>query len=163
MKQQQTNRNLSLPRRGSRRGLLKLLKARIAYYYAKLKAEQLNKFTGRRYFVLMTDSGKLMVMDKTIFYKLRKRGHMPRQIQPHMLQRISVYYTAQRPPLAMHGRKVRPHQNAPLPQLHSQPKLKKKRVCNHSICTPAFLSFYQSTLLVTLGVSGQSGSFGLLV
>lgn len=94
MKQQQTNRNLSLPRRGSRRGLLKLLKARIAYYYAKLKAEQLNKFTGRRYFVLMTDSGKLMVMDKTIFYKLRKRGHMPRQIQPHMLQRISVYYTA---------------------------------------------------------------------
>ena len=94
MKQQQTNRNLSLTRRGSRRGLLKLLKARIAYYYAKLKAEQLNKFTGRRYFVLMTDSGKLMVMDKTIFYKLRKRGHMPRQIQPHMLQRISVYYTA---------------------------------------------------------------------
>lgn len=94
MKQQQTNRNLSIPRRGSRRGLLKLLKARIAYYYAKLKAEQLNKFTGRRYFVLMTDSGKLMVMDKTIFYKLRKRGHMPRQIQPHMLQRISVYYTA---------------------------------------------------------------------
>ena len=94
MKQQQTNRNLSLPRRGSRRGLLKLLKARIAYYYAKLKADQLNKFTGRRYFVLMTDSGKLMVMDKTIFYKLRKRGHMPRQIQPHMLQRISVYYTA---------------------------------------------------------------------
>ena len=73
---------------------MKLLKARIAYYYAKLKAEQLNKFTGRRYFVLMTDSGKLMVMDKTIFYKLRKRGHMPRQIQPHMLQRISVYYTA---------------------------------------------------------------------
>ncbi len=94
MKQQQTNRNLSIPRRGSRRGLLKLLKARIAYYYAKLKAEQLNKFTGRRYFVLMTDNGKLMVMDKTIFYKLRKRGHMPRQIQPHMLQRISVYYTA---------------------------------------------------------------------
>ena len=94
MKQQQTNRNLSIPRRGSRRGLLKLLKARIAYYYAKLKAEQLNKFTGRRYFVLMTDNGKLMVMDRTIFYKLRKRGHMPRQIQPHMLQRISVYYTA---------------------------------------------------------------------
>ena len=94
MKQQQTNGNLSIPRRGSRRGLLKLLKARIAYYYAKLKAEQLNKFTGRRYFVLMTDNGKLMVMDKTIFYKLRKRGHMPRQIQPHMLQRISVYYTA---------------------------------------------------------------------
>lgn len=73
---------------------IKLLKARIAYFYAKLKAEQLNKFTGRRYFVLMTDNGKLMVMDKTIFYKLRKRGHMPRQIQPHMLQRISVYYTA---------------------------------------------------------------------
>ena len=73
---------------------IKLIKARIAYFYAKLKAEQLNKFTGRRQFVLMTDSGKLMVMDKTFFYKLRKRGHMPRQIQPHMLQRISVYYTA---------------------------------------------------------------------
>ena len=75
---------------------IKLIKARIAYFYAKLKAEQLNKFTGRRQFVLMTDSGKLMVMDKTFFYKLRKRGHMPRQIQPHMLQRISVYYTAGR-------------------------------------------------------------------
>ena len=73
---------------------IQLSKARIAYFYAKLKAEQLNKFTGRRQFVLMTDSGKLMVMDKTFFYKLRKRGHMPRQIQPHMLQRISVYYTA---------------------------------------------------------------------
>lgn len=73
---------------------IKLLKARIAYCYAKLKAEQLNKFTGRRYFVLMTDNGKLMVMDKTFFYKLRKRGHMPPQIKPHMLRRISVYYTA---------------------------------------------------------------------
>lgn len=88
-----TNRTHSLPPRGSRWGL-RLLKARITYFYAKLKAEQLNKFTGRRQFVLMTDCGKLMVMDKTLFYKLRKRGHMPPQIKPHMLQRISVYYTA---------------------------------------------------------------------
>lgn len=97
MKQQTTNRTHSLPLGGAGgelRSSLRLLKARIAYFYAKLKAEQLNKFTGRRQFVLMTDSGKLMVMDKTFFYKLRKRGHMPPQIKPHMLQRISVYYTA---------------------------------------------------------------------
>lgn len=102
MKQQTTNHTNSLSLGGAGRGLsprrvgegLRLLKARIAYFYAKLKAEQLNKFTGRRQFVLMTDSGKLMVMDKTFFYKLRKRGHMPPQIKPHMLQRISVYYTA---------------------------------------------------------------------
>ena len=134
---------------------MKLLKARIAYYYAKLKAEQLNKFTGRRYFVLMTDSGKLMVMDKTIFYKLRKRGHMPRQIQPHMLQRISVYYTA-----GMYKGRLSPC------MAEKSALIKMRRYLNysnHSICTPAFLSFYQSTLLVTLGVSGQSGSFGLLV
>lgn len=73
---------------------IRILKARIAYYYAKLKAEQLNRFTGRRQFVLMTDNGKLMVMDKTYFYKLRKRGSMPKQITPRMLPRISVYYTA---------------------------------------------------------------------
>lgn len=73
---------------------LKTIKALIAYAYAKFKADRLNALTGRRQFVLMTDSGKLMVMDKTFFYKLRKRGHMPPQIKPHMLQRISVYYTA---------------------------------------------------------------------
>ena len=73
---------------------IRLFKARIAYYYAKLKAEQLNRFTGRRQFVLMTDNGKLMVMDKTYFYKLRKRGRMPKQITPRMLPRVSVYYTA---------------------------------------------------------------------
>ena len=83
----------SLPLGGAGGGL-RLLKARIAYYYAKLKAGRLNKLTGRRYFVLMTDGGKLMVMDKAVFYKLRKRGSMPRHVTPRMLPRISVWYTA---------------------------------------------------------------------
>lgn len=72
----------------------RLIKAKIAYMYAKFKADQLNKVTGKRQFVLMTDNGKLVVMDKSLFYKMRKRGSMPLQITPRMLPRISVYYTA---------------------------------------------------------------------
>ena len=49
---------------------------------------------GRRYFILMADSGKLVVTDKSQFYKLRRRGSMPKAITPRMLPRISVYYTA---------------------------------------------------------------------
>lgn len=71
----------------------RLLKAKIAYKYAIMKANKLNLINGRRYFVLMTDTGKLVVMDKSIFYKMRKRGSMPKDITPRMLSRISVYYT----------------------------------------------------------------------
>lgn len=72
----------------------KIIRAKIAYIYAKFKADSLNTVTGRRQFVLMTDNGKLVVMDKTLFYKMRKRGSMPKNITPRMLPRISVYYTA---------------------------------------------------------------------
>lgn len=71
-----------------------LLKARIAYAYAKFRADRLNAITGRRYFILMADSGKLVVTDRSRFYKLRQRGSMPKDITPRMLPRISVYYTA---------------------------------------------------------------------
>ena len=73
---------------------LKTIKALIAYAYAKFKADRLNALTGRRYFILMADSGKLVVTDKSQFYKLRRRGSMPKAITPRMLPRISVYYTA---------------------------------------------------------------------
>ena len=73
---------------------LKTIKALIAYAYAKFKADRLNAVTGRRYFILMADSGKLVVTDKSQFYKLRRRGSMPKAITPRMLPRISVYYTA---------------------------------------------------------------------
>lgn len=73
---------------------LKTIKALIAYAYAKFKADRLNSLTGRRYFILMADSGKLVVTDKSQFYKLRRRGSMPKAITPRMLPRISVYYTA---------------------------------------------------------------------
>lgn len=73
---------------------LKLLKAKIAYMYAKMKADKLSLINGRRYFVLMTDNGKLVVMDKSVFYKMRKRGSMPKEITPRMLSGISVYYTS---------------------------------------------------------------------
>ena len=57
---------------------LKTIKALIAYAYAKFKADRLNALTGRRYFILMADSGKLVVTDKSQFYKLRRRGSMPK-------------------------------------------------------------------------------------
>lgn len=72
----------------------RMVKARIAYLYARMKAEQLGKFTASRQFVLMSDSGKLVVMDRTLFYKLRRRGTMPKDITPRMLPSIAVYYTA---------------------------------------------------------------------
>lgn len=71
-----------------------LLKAQVAYIYAKFKANKLNALTARRYFILMSDKGKLVVTDKSQFYKMRKHGSMPRHITPSMLPRISVYYTA---------------------------------------------------------------------
>lgn len=72
----------------------RLVKARITYAYAKMKAKQLNRCNGKRYYVLMTDHGKLMVMDKDIFYRLRHRGVMPERIKPRMLTKIAVWYTA---------------------------------------------------------------------
>lgn len=73
---------------------IKLFKASIAYSFAKFKAQQRNHLTGKRQFVLMTDDGRLLVMDKTLFYKLRKRNHIPHYIQPHTLPKIAVWYTA---------------------------------------------------------------------
>lgn len=72
----------------------KLFKAFIAYAYAKFKAQQRNRITGKRQFVLMTDDGRLLVMDKSLFYSLRKRKQMPNYIKPHSLPKISVWYTA---------------------------------------------------------------------
>jgi len=73
---------------------IKVFKACIAYAYAKFKAAQRNRVTNRRQFVVMTDDGRLLVMDKNVFYKLRKRKNMPKFIKPHMLMRISVWYSA---------------------------------------------------------------------
>ena len=72
---------------------LLLLRARISYLYAKSIARQRYNRTGRRQFIVMTDSGKLLIMDKSVFYSLRKGGHMSESIKPHMLPRISVWYT----------------------------------------------------------------------
>ena len=72
---------------------LRLIKAKIAYAYARLKADSLAGISGRRQFVLMTDGGKLVVMDKSLFYRMRKRGSMPKNITPRMLPSIAVYYT----------------------------------------------------------------------
>lgn len=72
------------------------MKAKIAYAYARFKADRLSSFTGRRQFILMTDGGKLVVMDKSLFYKMRKRGSMPKNITPRMLPAIAVYYTQDR-------------------------------------------------------------------
>ena len=73
---------------------VRMMKARIAYLYARMKAERLGRLSGRRQYVLMTDSGKLVVMDRRQFYRLRKGGCMPRAITPRMLPRVAVYYTA---------------------------------------------------------------------
>lgn len=85
---------------------LRIAKARIAYAYAKTKAQQLNRFNGKRYFILMTDNGKLMVMDKDIFYNLRHRNIMPKRVTPRMLTNICVWYSPGtvngRPSPAMH-------------------------------------------------------------
>lgn len=74
----------------------KVFKAIVAYAYAKFKAAQLNRVTHRRQFIVMTDNGRLLVMDKDVFYKLRKRKVMPRYVKPHMLNKISVWYSAAR-------------------------------------------------------------------
>lgn len=81
---------------------LKLLKAKIAYNYAKLKALQLYRLKGMQQFILMTDDGRLLVMDKSVFYKLRKNKNMPNYIQPNMLPRLSVWYTQ----CFKHGKKL---------------------------------------------------------
>lgn len=47
---------------------LKLLKAKIAYNYAKLKASQLYRLKGMQQFILITDDSRLLVMDKSVFY-----------------------------------------------------------------------------------------------
>lgn len=73
---------------------IKTIKAHIAYYYARLKADHQYRLSGERQFVMMTDNGKLMVMSRHLFYRLRKRGIMPQRITPRMLTKISVYYTA---------------------------------------------------------------------
>lgn len=72
---------------------LRVLKARIAYQYAKFKATQRSRITRQRQFVVMTDDGRLLVMDKSVFYKLRKRKCMPAYIKPHMLAKISVWHS----------------------------------------------------------------------
>lgn len=71
----------------------KIFKADIAYLYAKMKAEKQHISTGKQQFLLMSDNGRLMIMDDTHFYGLRKCGSMPRNITPRMLKRIAVYYT----------------------------------------------------------------------
>lgn len=73
---------------------IKVFKACIAYAYAKFKAIERNRITGQRQFVLMSDDGRLMVMDKSLFYKLRKHNTMPQYFKPRMLTKIAVWYSA---------------------------------------------------------------------
>lgn len=72
---------------------VKRIKAKLAYLYAKVKADKLEQMNHTRYYILMADNGKLVVMDKSRFYALRKRGIMPKQYKPHMLTQMSLYYT----------------------------------------------------------------------
>lgn len=69
------------------------IKARLAYLYARVKADKYEQLKHTRHYILMADDGRLMVMDKSRFYSLRKRGIMPKDIQPHMLTKVSLYYT----------------------------------------------------------------------
>lgn len=79
---------------GNLKRKIKVFKACITYAYAKFKATQKNRITGQRQFVVMSDDGRLMVMDRSLFYKLRKRKTMPKYIKPHMLNKISVWFSA---------------------------------------------------------------------
>lgn len=71
----------------------KLFRARLVYNYAVYKAKQRNYMDGKRYYVVMSDNGKLMVIDKDVFYRIRHKGIMPKDIKPRMLTKIAVWYT----------------------------------------------------------------------
>jgi len=97
------------------KGKIKVFKARVTYAYAKFKATQRNRITKQRQFVVMSDDGRLMVMDRSLFYKLRERKTMPQHIKPRMLNKISVWYSAGM------------YQGKPSPPMHQRQADRKRR------------------------------------
>lgn len=73
--------------------LLKKIKALINYNLAIAKAKRLREETGVKQYVLSGEDGRLLVMTKNHFYKLRKRGVIDKSYKPRNLNSIAVWYT----------------------------------------------------------------------
>lgn len=62
-------------------------------YYAVKKADEAHVRTGERYYVIPGDNGKLIVMNRFEFRKLKQKGYISRKASVNDLIRESFYFT----------------------------------------------------------------------
>ena len=74
--------------------IIKKLKARIAFTLAVRKAEDAHAKDSDRYYVLPSGDGKLVVIDRMNFKKLRRKHYVGKKHTPSRLVDECFYYTA---------------------------------------------------------------------
>lgn len=75
------------------RKILKRIKCELMYWNAVQTANKLNRKMGVVYFVMPTESGKLMVMNYDEYVLYRKKGYTDKDLKPKDLFKESVYHT----------------------------------------------------------------------
>lgn len=74
--------------------IIKKLKARIAFTLAVRRAEDAHAKDSDRYFVLPSGDGKLVIVDKMNFKRLKRKHYVGRNQTPSRLIDECFYYTA---------------------------------------------------------------------
>lgn len=62
-------------------------------YYAVKKADEIHARTGDRYYVMPGENGKLIIMNRFEFRKLKQKGYISRKASVDDLIRESFYFT----------------------------------------------------------------------
>lgn len=73
--------------------IFKRIKCELMYWNAVQAAHKLNRKTGIVYFVMPTESGKLMVMNYDEYKIYRQKGYTDKELKPKDLFKESVYHT----------------------------------------------------------------------
>lgn len=73
--------------------IFKKFKAYLRFREAVKKANEAHLINGQRYYVLPTDDGKLVIMDRKNFRGLRRKGYLARNISIATLANSCIYHT----------------------------------------------------------------------
>ena len=74
--------------------LIKRIKSELQFKKAVDEAEKAHEKNGGRFYVLPNKNGKLLVLDRTNFRILKRKGYIKSNYNMNDVKRISFYYTS---------------------------------------------------------------------
>jgi hypothetical protein len=106
--------------------IIKKVKARIAFTLAVRRAEDAHAKDSDRYFVLPSGDGKLVIVDKMNFKRLKRKHYVGRNHTPSRLIDECFYYTANCFEGGMDKERVKKMRRSYTDWVTNLPKLKEK-------------------------------------